>query len=313
MVPPVSSVKVLSHFLPRIVLSPLENSCIQTALSTAEEISKRDNFNGRLIDFTAWPQDKKIPLPYLLKEFFNLIISGEKEKKTHVIGLKIPSNNLDIMQIAIKKGFQFHNANPSDALLNLCLENHKVNQCSFPPFRTVSVGVTAVVFDRELKNVLVVMERIGNIKKFKPVTGGVDYGESGETPLDAAVRELKEEVQIDVDREKAIFVATGWANHYRGNNPDISNIFAFVIDQMQKPYAQQSEISKAKWMSIEEFMQEPSDENEKPWLLRQAVVAAFEAVINAEQAWKPRTVYLSTGKPALFFSALNKNSKTNIE
>lgn len=283
-----------------------QSKSVQYALKTMEQIARRDAFKGLLIDFTAWPLKKKIPSSRILNRTLHYIINNEKEN-THVFGLKIPSNNVALITTAISHGFRFHNANSANALLNLCLENHEINQCTFPPYRTVSVGVTGVVFDSELKNVLVVMEKIGVIKKFKPPTGGVDYGEGGETPLDAVVRELDEEVNIKVDRDKAVFVGTGWTNNYREYNPDISYIFAFVIEQKQELNFQQSEISNAKWISVEEFKEEPPEEKQKPWLLRQAVVTAFEAVKTRDSTWKPRTLHLSTGKPVQFFGVQNES------
>ena len=283
-----------------------QSKSVQNAIKAMEEIAKRDAFKGLVIDFTAWPIEKKIPSSRILNKTLNYIIQNEKEN-THVFGLKVPSNNNTLISTAINHGFRFHNANPTSALLNLCLENHEIKQCTFPPFRTVSVGVTGVVFDRELKNVLVVMEKIGVIKKFKPPTGGVDYGEGRETPLDAVVRELEEEVNIKVERDEAVFVGTGWTNNYREYNPDISYIFAFVMKKKQELNLQHSEISNAKWISIEEFKEEPVEEKQKPWVLRQAVIHAFEAVQKRGLAWKPRTLYLSTGKPVEFFSAYNES------
>lgn len=267
-----------------------------------EEISKTDAYRGFLVDFTSFPTDVTLPPRYHFKKMIQSMVNELRRKGTHVFSLKIPACNGDIMEVAIDLGFRHHHANHNYSLLNFCLKGHKATECSYPPYRTISAGVTGVVFDQQLQKVLVVMEQIGVIKKFKPPTGGVDYGESQETPLQAVVRELKEETQIEVDPNKAFYVGTGWSNNYRGVNPDISYIFAFVLPEIKAPVAQDSEISKAVWMSVEEFIKEPPEEKEKPWLLRQAVVAALDAV-KSGNSWKKQTLYLTTGKEVDFFSA----------
>lgn len=266
-----------------------------------EKKATLDAYNGFCIDLTAISVNEFVSKPDFFQNILHSIISNQREKGFHVFSLKISADNGCMIKGAIECGFRHHHANSDYSLLNLCLKNHTIKECTYPPFRTISAGVTAVVFDKELKNVLVVMESVGSIKKIKPPTGTVEYGQNQETPLEAVVRELKEETQIEVDPAKAFHVGSTWSNNYRGTNPDIAFIFAFVLDQMKEPVAQKSEISKAKWVSVEEYIQVLPEEIGKPWLLRQVVVSAFEAIKN-NKYWKPKTVYLSTGNKVDLFT-----------
>jgi|GEM_PF-1185955 len=272
---------------------------IQNALKI---IAKPDPFKGLMLDFTLLPSKDMFKYSVIFRNILRMRIEVEKESGIHVLGLKVPSNEGDIMKVAIECGFRHHHGNAEYSLLNLCLKNHDLKECSFPPYRTISAGVTGVVFDPELKKVLVVTEKVG-IKKSKPPTGGIEYGVNEDTPLKAVIRELREEVNILVKPDEAVLVSTGWSNNYRQNNPDISYIFAFCLKEMQEPLIQQSEIEKAEWVSIEDYALLPKDEKDKPWLLRQAVTIAYRALKDQRDIWKPQTLYLTTGKPVEFYSS----------
>lgn len=275
---------------------------IQNALVT---IAKPDAFKGCVFDFTALKENDIFEETEVFKNIFRIQIEIARENGTHVLGLKVPAAWGTVMKSAIDLGFRHHHANGEYSLLNLCLSGHRASECSFPAFRTISAGVTVVVFDPTLAKVLVVTEKTG-IKKPKPVTGSIEYGEKGDTPLKTAIRELEEEVKIRVKPEDLVLVGTGWSNNYRQNNPDISYIFAVRLKEMQEPVIQQSEIAKAEWVSIDEFTKTLEDEKDKPWLLRQVVVVAYNALKKQKGVLKPQTLYLTTGKPVEFYSSINK-------
>lgn len=272
-----------------------------------KEKGQIDAYNNFVVDITALPGlSAELSLEKSAVAFMKalpILIAEQKEKGRHVFSLKIPSDNGRIMQYAIENGFRHHQGNPEFSVLNYCLQEHTAKACSFPIFRTVSIGVAGVVFDRTLEKVLVVMEKSGPIKKFKPPTGTVEYGNEQETPLEAVIRELNEETQIKVKPSDAVIVGTTWTNNYRGTNPDISYTFAFILPQVIKPISQEGEISKAKWMPVKDFLKCPPEEKDKPWMLRRIVSVAYHAMQN-DKAWKPHTCYLSTGKPVTMYSAV---------
>jgi len=214
---------------------------IQNILIT---IAKPDPFNGCLFDFTELKENAIFEETKIFKNVFRIQIEVARENGIHVLGLKVPAAWGTVMKAAIDLGFRHHHANGEYSLLNLCLSGHELNECSFPAFRTISAGVTAVVFDPSLEKILVVTEKTG-IKKPKPITGSIEYGEKGDTPLKTVIRELEEEVKIHVKPEDMVLVGTGWVNEYRQKNPDIQYIYAIRLKEMQQPLIQPSEIAKA--------------------------------------------------------------------
>lgn len=263
------------------------------------QIAQKDLYQNYNIDFTKFPLPKKQD-GVLKKALQNVCEKGKKEG-IHVITLKIPSHEGRLMKSAIEAGFRHHQANPHFSQLNYCLQQHNEEACPYPKFRSVSIGVSAVVFSKGLEKVLVVMEKKGPIKKVKPPTGTVDYGEPlQETPLQCVVRELEEETGIIVDPSQSIFAGTTWSNNYRGTHPDISYIFAFVLQNIPKTTIQEDEISKAEWMPVQDFLKKPPEEKEKPWMLRQTVKVALRA-LQTKHFWSQKTFYWSNGKPVDIF------------
>jgi len=234
------------------------------------------------------------------KEILSRICKEEGEKGIHVVSLKILSDQSTIMKCAIDIGFRHHQGNQEFSILNYCLKKHTVKTCTYPKYRTLSVGVTGVVFNKTLEKVLVVKEKHGPIK-LKPPTGGVEYGKEQDTPWEAVVRELREETGIIVDPSKGVLVGHTWSNNFRGINPDISYIFAFVLQDEVKPVIQEDEISSADWVSIKDYLESPPEEKEKPWMLRQTVKTAWEALLDGS-SWNRKTFYWTNGKPVELLS-----------
>jgi len=263
-----------------------------------ELITTKNAFKGVMIDFTQASPEVVFSKP-TLKKGLRSVVSRNKQASTHVISLKVPSHSGSVMEVAIDCGFRHHNANPKYSMLNLCLENHSVEACTFPAHKTISAGITAIIFNADGTKVLLVREKLGITNKDKPVTGSIDYEKQG-TPLDTVVREVKEETGVNVESSQAKLVAVSWTNNYRENNPDISYFFAFKLESEQILTAQTSEISKVEWVDVLDFIM---GEKDKLWQQRQAVMAAYRAMQFPECSWEHKTTYLTNGKPVQFYSA----------
>lgn len=71
----------------------------------------------------------------------------------------------------------------------------------------------------------------------------------GESSLDAAVREVKEELGIDVSKSKAKLI--GSTTRYYKNCPDILDVFLFESDvSIEDVFYQEEEVSDAMWASV---------------------------------------------------------------
>ncbi len=76
---------------------------------------------------------------------------------------------------------------------------------------------------------------------------------SGETSLDALCREIKEELNIDIDRSKAEFVGSV-LRYYKGC-PDILDVWVVVDNTpIEKVKIQEEEVMDVKWASTEEIL-----------------------------------------------------------
>jgi len=74
----------------------------------------------------------------------------------------------------------------------------------------------------------------------------------GETSLDAAVREVKEELGIDIDKTTAILI--GSKNRYYPNCPDILDVWIFESDvNLNEISIQKEEVNDVMWASVAEI------------------------------------------------------------
>jgi ADP-ribose pyrophosphatase YjhB (NUDIX family) len=278
---------------------------------------KTDAFNNCFFDLSEIPTYTDLPeIPSFthkqeLKEFkaqLPSVLNGQTDK--HVIGLKLLQNQSRIVKYALKFGFTFHNANPENMLMTLCLKGHKVADCSYPKYMTVSVGVTGVVFDHQLEKVLLIQEKWGENKKMKPPTGTVDYLEANEDPLCAVVRELHEETNIVVNPKDAVLVGNTWTQNLRGKNPDINFVFAFKVSVDAELKAQEEEISQISWLSVKDYIHESPDETSQPYVMKRIVTAALQAFLHQKE-WVYQNLQWSNGKPVTLF-CFNPRSQENL-
>lgn len=268
-----------------------------------EKCKQYDKYNNCNIDISTTDLSFK-ECPDFFTQCLSSIIAEEKIKKTHVVTIKLSHKHSDMFRGILESGFIFNQANAQFALLSLCLSNHQVKECTFPKFRTVSIGVTGVVFDEKLEKVLLVQEKFG-VQKLKPPTGTVEYGEENtELPIQTVVREIAEETGVKVSAENAHLIGTTWSNTFRGNNPDINYAYAFKVSQETSIKAQESEIASVQWVDVDQFLQPSADEIEKkkPWIMRNIVKAAHVALKN-DTVMKSEEFYYSFGKPVTFHSS----------
>jgi len=263
-----------------------------------EKCKKFDDFNDCFFDLSEIPNFTDKQEQKALKALLPVLI--EEQKGKHVIGLKLLPCHARIVNYAIQYGFSFHNANHDGMFLTLCLKGHNATNCNFPKFMTVSVGVTGVVFDKELQKVLLIQEKWGKLNNMKPPTGSVDYLEAAEHPLNAVVREIKEETNIEVKPSDAVLVGNAWTQHLRGNNPDINFVFAFRVSTDAVLKAQEDEITHVGWQSIETYIKEDSGENNQPYVMKRIVTAALQAFVHQKE-WVSHNLYWNNGKPVTLF------------
>lgn len=258
-----------------------------------------DTFTNTHIDLTTLPVNIKKTAKAIKEIMLDWIATGMSSNK-HMITLKLLPMHSRIHKYALDFGFLPHHADSSETLMTLCLKQHVRKECNYPAYKTVSIGVTGVVFNQNLEKFLAIKEKYGPYRGWKAPTGSVD---AGEEPVNAIVRELSEETGVHVKAEDAILVGEGWTPNFRGSAPDINQVFAFQIDEGQHTLmAQEEEIEKVKWLSVKEFVTLPIPLNhDKPFVIKTVVQAALHALEN-QTGWHVNHSSWASGKDILFYS-----------
>lgn len=188
------------------------------------------------------PEQFRVELSTRLREW--------KERGYKAVWLRLPRRDCYLIPYAYDVGFCNHHAVEDYFMLTMWLGD-KENK--LPQFGTHVVRVEAFI-SRELtpgkREILLVQEKVGMGDRWKLVTGAV---EAGEFVVDAALREVREEVGI-----KARFMQVlGFANRTKrkfGRSELIvcCALEPIVVETSGKLVLQEDEISKARWFSIEE-------------------------------------------------------------
>lgn len=110
-------------------------------------------------------------------------------------------------------------------------------------------GAKAIILDHE-KKVLIV--RRSQTHPYAPLTNDLPGGkvENGETMLDGVVREIKEEIGIDVSNEPIVLVGNHKADDYYGKDFEVE---LYEISLSARPHVVLSfEHDKYEWMDMQE-------------------------------------------------------------
>lgn len=257
-----------------------------------------DSFANTHIDLSRLSLSMK-KIARAIKEIIPEWIETGKSSNKHVITLKLSPMHSRLHKYALDAGFLPHHADSTETAMVLCLHRHVGKLCNYPAYKTVSIGVTGVVFNQTLEKFLAIKEKFGPYKDWKAPTGSVD---AGEEPVDAVVRELLEETGVHVNAADAVFVGEGWTPNFRGSAPDINQVFAFRIDETRHtPIAQEDEIEHVKWISLNDFANPSISLNhDKPFVIKTVVEAAHRALEN-QTGWHVNKSSWASGKDIRFY------------
>lgn len=224
-----------------------------------------------------------------------------RDSWNHMLTIKFLQTHVRLHKYVLQEGFKFHFADEKVAIVKACLRNHEVEICDFPRHKNVSAGIMAVVFNQDRSKFLCVQEKVGPHLKFKPMTGIIN-DEKQETPLEAAVREIGEEVGVHVDPQTAVFAGQAWTPDLRNGRPDTNSVFAFVVEEAKQHLkAQETEIKAIKWVSVEEFLPSQTVGVSGSLIFQDAVRAALHA-LNAHHGHVQRSAW-GSGRKVEFYSA----------
>ncbi|KAE8075512.1 hypothetical protein FH972_014221 [Carpinus fangiana] len=149
-----------------------------------------DLYGGVRVNMEHHPMDSKA-FTTLLKAS----ISHWKLQEKRGVWIKLPIEQVNLVEAAVKEGFRYHHAEPDYLMLVYWIPE---TTDTLPANASRRVGIGAFVMNSK-REVLVVMEKGGRFKGtgvWKFPTGVVNEGEDICT---AAVREVKEETGIDAE------------------------------------------------------------------------------------------------------------------
>ncbi|XP_010532970.1 PREDICTED: nudix hydrolase 7-like isoform X2 [Tarenaya hassleriana] len=166
------------------------------------------------------------------------------------IWIKMPIGLANLVETAVQEGFRYHHAEPDYLMLVAWISDLPD---TIPSNASHRVGIGAFVLNPDGK-VLVVQETGGPFRGtnvWKLPTGVVNQGEH---IIDAAVREVREETGIDTD-----FVEILAFRQSHGSFHGKSDLFFLCVLKAHsyEIKKQESEILAAKWMPVEEYVNQP--------------------------------------------------------
>jgi 8-oxo-dGTP pyrophosphatase MutT (NUDIX family) len=275
--------QTLSEFVDSSRLQPL-----QTSLSSFfQTCSSKDPWQNITIDLSARDEvnDK------VNKSAVMAIIEQKMAEKSPHLLIKLSANQARIYKwIQSIDGFKLHHSESQKLVFIRC--NHSSGNCYYPEFKTITHGITVVLFNRELTQFLAVKENTNQYRGWKAPTGGVDYEVENERM--AAVREVKEETDITLSENQLRLVSLVSTNTIPGRAPDRNFVFAGICDNATElvPKPQVREIKEASWIKVEDFLSSelPLDNAKEPLVLKDVVRTAMKC-LTTDQGWISKEAY----------------------
>ena len=228
------------------------------AMSKPEQLPFRDMvedaFGGVQICVDEQEDLMLTPQQFLRKLTLHLAVFRERQKRG--VWLKVPLSGSQFIHPATEVGFVFHHANPAYIMLTRWLPD---SPNTLPASPHTQVGVAGMVLNRAGTHVLAIQERISRIPDFWKLPGGLVDG--GEQLRHAVVREVLEETGVAVS-----FVSlAAFRESFLPDKTDYYCICCCVLDDsvygpgehMPAPKPQESEIERAKWLPLTEFLSGP--------------------------------------------------------
>ncbi|ESQ55867.1 hypothetical protein EUTSA_v10025945mg [Eutrema salsugineum] len=205
-----------------------------------------DNFNGVTVTIEE-PMDAEV-----FTERLKASLSHWREEGKKGIWIKLPLKFANLVEPAVSEGFRYHHAEPDYLMVVSWISQ---TDDTIPANASHVVGVGALVINKNTKEVLVVQEKSGYFKDknvWKLPTGVVNEGEDICTGV---AREVQEETGIVADFVEVL----SFRQSHKSFLKKKSDLF-FLCVLSPRSYEiteQKSEILQAKWMPIQEYVDQP--------------------------------------------------------
>lgn len=263
-----------------------------------EKSISKDAYNNCTINLSASSDANRKDLQDAIKNKFSELVKN-LEGYNHLI-VRIDQKQNRLYKCLMQHDFTVHHSENKDLILKRCLGEEADAGCQYPPFKTMSLGITVVIFNSDLSEFLAIQEKTGYYKGWKAPTGSVDYEQEDEAA--AAVREVKEETNLDILPEHLVLVGMAPTNNLRGRSPDRNFVFVCKTDITEGIKPQEKEIKQVAWISVNDFLTSklPVSHELRPLILQEVVRIAKTSLEN-NHGWKASAAYWGSGKPAILY------------
>ncbi|XP_010518710.1 PREDICTED: nudix hydrolase 8 [Tarenaya hassleriana] len=210
-----------------------------------------DEYGGVVVDPERLPSD-----PSTFVSVLRSSLSHWRRKERKGVWLKLPVERSELVPVAIKEGFEYHHAEKGYVMLTHWIPE---GPSMLPANASHQVGVGGFVVN-DHKEVLVVQE-----KYCAPALSGLwklptGFIHESEEIFSGAMREVKEETGIDTEFVEVI--AFRHAHNVAFQKSDL--FFICMLRPLStKIIVDHLEIHDAKWMALEEFVEQPVTRGDK--------------------------------------------------
>ncbi|KAH9318476.1 hypothetical protein KI387_020245, partial [Taxus chinensis] len=224
-----------------------------------------DMYDGMIVE----PDNLHLDVPGFVSSLKASLSKWAQQGKKGV-WIKVPRENANLVPALIQEGFWYHHAERTYVMLVYWIPK---SACTLPANASHQVGVGAFVMN-DNREVLAVQEKNGPYRGsgiWKMPTGLLHQGEDVFTGVQ---REVKEETGIDAE-----FLEVVGIRHFHNAPFNKSDLYIVCI---LRPLSfdietQETEITAAQWMPIEEFATQPKyQESEPSKKLLDLCIASFE-------------------------------------
>ena len=201
-----------------------------------------DRFNCAMVALNA-PELKTLSVEDFKSTLTSTITACEGQK-IKCIFVHLATENSRLIDTTVQLGFSFHHVTSDD---KLCLLR-ELQKANIPRYATHQVGGGALVLSPDLRRVLLVKEKSGNIgHMWKPPTGKV---ETGETIEQGVRRELAEETGVSADFLGLVAFRERFPATY-----GITDLYfvALLVAKGEATTPDPEEIADAGWFTLREF------------------------------------------------------------
>ncbi|XP_057843833.2 nudix hydrolase 2-like isoform X1 [Cryptomeria japonica] len=276
------------------VINSVETILNESSVHERCEVLKvqEDRYDGVIVDLNNMQNDATRFATSLKASLSLWARQSSAVQGKRAVWIKVPKEQATLVPVAIEAGFWYHHAEPSYVMVVYWIPQIP---CTIPDNASHQVGIAAFVFN-DKGEVLVVQEKCGPYKDsglWKMPTGRINQGEGIK---EGAIREVHEETGIETEFVQVV----GFRDGHNALFGKSDMLFVCILKSVSCNIAiQETEISVAKWMAVEEFAAQPKNQQSK--LLKDMIGACVARMDRRCEGFSAVEMPANLRKPSAFY------------